>query len=91
MTHPTRRHFAHPDPLTGEEKMGLAAYNEEKEPPSKRRLANQLDGFVSLAIVLASTTMVVYYMRAILDQRRRPAKRKKRRGGDAGGSPDVQD
>jgi hypothetical protein len=85
MTHPTRRHFSHPDPMTSDEKLGLAAYNEEQEPPGKKRLGNSLDSFVSLAIVMGSLTMVVYYMRAILLQqprRRRSRKRRKRQDGD---------
>lgn len=87
MTHPTSRHYRHPDPMTNDEKLSLAAYNEPKEGPAKRGLGGQLDSFVNLAIVLASTTMVVYYMRAILLQR--PKKRRRKPAGGKGGAGAV--
>lgn len=80
LTHPTARHYLHPDPLTSDEKLGLAAYNEEKDPPSKKRTGMQVDSFVSLAIVLASLTMVIFFMRYTIGQRRETGNKEQQDG-----------
>ena len=81
MHHATSRHFRHPDPLSKDEKLVLAANNEEvDDKPGHNPFGskNVMDSFVNLAIILASSTMVIYYMRQIMapkqkSRRRRPS------------------
>ncbi len=80
--HPTARHLRHPDPMSKEEKLGLAAYNEEddegKKPPGGG-WGGIMGGFVNLAIVLGASSMVIYYMRNILAPKSKRKGRKTKR------------
>ena len=76
--HATNRHFRHPEPLTKDEKLVLAANNEEEDKPAGNRFGKRdvMDSFVNLAIILASSTMVIYYMRQIMAPKRKGRRKK---------------
>ncbi|MCF8245175.1 MAG: hypothetical protein K9J37_04995 [Saprospiraceae bacterium] len=78
MHHPTARHFRHPDPLSSDEKSGLAANNEAEDKPmgSPFGSKNMMDNFVNLSIILASFTMVIYFMRQMLAPKRKSRSRR---------------
>jgi hypothetical protein len=103
MHHATSRHFRHPDPLSKDEKLVLAANNEEEDDkPGHNPFGskNAMDSFVNLAIILASSTMVIYYIRQIMapkqkGRRRKPdarvAKKPAPREGESGADGEVSE